>query len=166
MRINFIRQTTVNRLAALLLLTCCFFQLPSAAQSPVQANERTKVGTSVPLGLARGEMLRFTAFNPGSPDEGGEPIRMQMKLYDAHGSVIAESAEVVIPPGEFRFVDFNRDDLPLAGEPGTGRLQVRTVPLWGFRSRNRISVSTSLEVVGSSTNSGSFKFFFTVEALP
>ena len=117
------------------------------------------------MGLGRGEMLRFTAFNPESTGERGEPIGMQMKLYDAHGDVIATSAEVMIPPGQFRFVDFKRDDLPIAGDPGTGLLQVRTEALWGLRSSNRIDVPTSLEAVNTSTG-GSFKFFFNIEALP
>jgi hypothetical protein len=32
-------------------------------------------------------------------------------------------------PQEFRSFDFNRDDLHLAGEPGTGRVQVRLTVL-------------------------------------
>lgn len=165
MHINFIRNLRINRLAACVLLTCCFFQLQAGAQSSEPANEITKVGTTALMGLARGETLRFTAFNPESTGERGEPIRMQMKLFDAQGNVIAASPEVMIPPGEFRFVDFKRDDLPIAGDPGTGLLQVRTQPLWGVRSRIRIAVTTSLEVMNS-TSGGSFKFFFTVEALP
>ncbi len=165
MQISFIRNTRINRLATLVLLACCLFQLPASAQSSEPANERTSIGSTALMGLARGEMLRFTAFNPGSTGERGESIRMQMKLYDAQGEVIAASAEVMIPPGQFRFVDFKRDDLPIAGDPGTGLLQVRTQPLWGLRSRSRIDVATSLEVVNSTTG-GSFKFFFTIEALP
>ena len=165
MKINFIRNPRINRLATLVLLTSCLFQLPAGAQSSAPANEQTKIGSPALLGLARGETLRFTAFNPESTGERGEPIRMQMKLYDAQGNVIAASPEVVIPPGEFRFVDFNRDDLPITGDPNTGLLQVRTQPLWGLRSRTRLSVTTSLEVRNTATG-GNFRFLIIVEALP
>ncbi|HEX5732917.1 MAG TPA: hypothetical protein VF131_08795 [Blastocatellia bacterium] len=164
MQINFIRNSRINRLAAGVLLACCFFQLQAAAQSE-PANERTKIGSPALIGFARGEMLRFTAFNPESTGERGGPIRMQMKLFDAQGTVIATSAEVMIPPGQFRFVDFNRDDLPITGDPDTGLLQVRTQPLWGVRAGVRVAVTTSLEV-SNHTTGGSFKFFLIVEALP
>ena len=166
MRINFIGNTRIFRLAAMVLLTCGLLQPPVSAEPPVQTSEFVKTGTPVLLGLARGEVLRYTAFNPGAGEGRGESIRMQMKLYDAHGNVIAESAQVVIPPGGFRSVDFRRDDLPLAGEAGTGLLQVRTTPLWGLSSLDRISVSTSYEIRASSAPAGSFKFFYTIEALP
>jgi hypothetical protein len=165
MQINFIQISRITRLAAMVLLICCHFQLTAGAQSSERANETTKVGTPVVIGLARGDMLRFSAFNPELRGERSEPIRMQMKLFDAQGDVIAASAELVIPPGEFRFVDFRRDDLPIAGDPGTGLLQVRTQPLWGVRANYRTRVSTSLETTNTTTG-GSHKFFLTVEALP
>jgi hypothetical protein len=164
MQINIIRTTPINRMAATALLTCCFFQLAVGAQPSMQTGEYVKLGATALLGLARGETLRFSAFNP--VPAGGESIHMQMKLYDAQGNVIAESARVVIPPGEFRSIDFNRDEILLAGDPGTGILQVRTAPLWGVRSLNRISVPTSLEVIDGSATRSSFKFYFVIEALP
>jgi len=48
-----------------------------------------------------------------------------VKVFDASGNLIAQSADLVVAPGEFRYFDLNRDALPLPGEPGTGRLQVR-----------------------------------------
>ena len=163
---NFGGHGRITRLAALILITYCFIQSTVGAQTSTPPPERTKVGTTALIGLARGDMLRFSAFHPEPTDEPREPIRMRMKLYDAQGNVIAESAEVVIPAGEFRYVDFYRDDLPLAGDGNAGLVQVRTVPLWGFRARNRFNVTTTLEVVNSNSNAGSFKFFFAVEALP
>jgi hypothetical protein len=35
--------------------------------------------------------------------------------------------EVEVPARQFRIFDFNRDNLPLADEPNTGRLQLRAV---------------------------------------
>src|SRR4030095_11273878 len=145
---KFNSKTPALRVAAFVLVALSFFQLPASAQR--SQNEISRIGATALIGLARGERLRFTAFNPStteSSQEHNEPVRMQLRLYDATGEVIAESPEVVIPPGEFRFVDFNRDDLPIAGEPGTQRAQVRTQPLWGLRSRGRIQISTSLEII-------------------
>lgn len=153
MTINFIR----NKLALLVvtgaLIALSVLQLPANAQRSEQADEITRVGATAMVGLARGDRLRFTAFNPSTTEshERNEPIRMQVKLYDAAGEVIAESPAVVIPPGGFRSVDFNRDDLPIAGEPGTARAELRTIPLWGLRPRVRFNVSTSLELVDNST---------------
>jgi hypothetical protein len=157
------------RKVTLALVALSFFLVAAQAQRG-EPTETIVNGQTVPIGLVQGETLRFTAFNPSETDSGqpNEPISLQMKLYDSHGAVIAVSAKVMIPPGEFRSVDFNRDDLPISGEPGTTRAQLRTVPLWGLRSRGRFHVSTSLETFsnGSTTAAGSFKFFFNIEALP
>jgi hypothetical protein len=166
MNSNFRSRARINRLAALMLVTYCFIQSTAGAQISAPPPERTKVGTTALMGLARGDMLRFTAFHPESADEPREPISMQMKLFDAQGTVIAESPEVLIPAGEFRYVDFHRDDLPLAGDADTGLAQVRTVPLWGCRARNRFYVTTSLEVFNSNPAAGRPRIFLTVESLP
>ncbi|MBA3713636.1 MAG: hypothetical protein H0W76_14475 [Pyrinomonadaceae bacterium] len=119
------RHVLLAKLAALALLTLCFMQISVRAQ---YGNPRTyqiiSAGTD---GLARGQTLRFTLFNPnvaGLQDE-HETVRAQAKLSDERGNVIAESDEVAIPAGEFRSFDFHRNDIPLAGEAGTGRLQLR-----------------------------------------
>lgn len=149
MPINFSRKRHVSRIAALALVALNLFQLPVDAQSSAQANEQIENGGIALVGLARGDKLRFTAFNPSRTESGrrNEPITLKLKLYGANGNVIAESAETEIPPGEFRWVDFNRDDLPVAGDPGTARAQVRTQALWGFRARARFIISTSIEIV-------------------
>jgi len=168
MRINYRRGTRINRMATIVLLTVLSFQLTAGAQQLAQDNTTTKTGATALVAFAPGDTLRFTAFNPAPAGEVGEPISMQMRLYNEQGRVIANSAEVAIPPGEFRTISFKRDELPLAGEPGTGILQVRTVPLWHFTASIPVKVTTSLEVMpapGGAT-SGSFKFFLNVEALP
>jgi len=166
MRINFTRNVQISRLAAMALVAFSFFQLPVGAQSSRQSNETTVTGATALVGLATGEMLRFTAFNPDKRESGrpNEPISMQLKLFDAHGDVIAESAQIEIPPGEFRSVDFNQDQLAGANLPGE-RNQVRTRALWGVRFGSRFLVTTSLEIVQRSTGS-SHLWFLTVEALP
>jgi len=168
MRINYRRGTRINRIATIVLLTVLSFQLTAGAQLLAQDKTTTKTGAPALVALAPGDTLRFTAFNPAPAGEVGEPINLQMNLYNEQGRVITKSAEVTIPPGEFRTVSFKRDELPFAGEPGTGILQVRTTPLWHFTASSRVNVTTSLEVLPApgSTTGGSFKFFFNVEALP
>lgn len=76
-------------------------------------------------GMVHGQTLRLSLLNPNDPSQaaGSEPVRARVTLFDAHGLQIAQSSAVAIPAGEFRSFDFNREDLPMAGEPGTGRLQ-------------------------------------------
>jgi hypothetical protein len=166
MRINLTRTLHISRSAAMALVALGYFQLPVGAQSSKQSNETTVTGATALVGLASGDMLRFTAFNPDKTESGrpNEPISLRLKLYDAGGDVIAESPQIEIPPGEFRSVDFNQDQLAVASAPGE-RNQVRTFPLWGLRARGRLLVTTSLEIVQSSTGS-SHLWFLNVEALP
>ena len=168
MTINFRPGKRINRVATIVLLTVLSFQLTTGAHPLAQDNTTTKTGATALVALAPGDTLRFTAFNPAPAGEVGEPISMQMRLYNEQGRVIANSAEVAIPPGEFRTISFKRDELPLAGEPGTGILQVRTAPLWRFTSSIPVKVTTSLEVLSASggTTGGSFRYFLIVEALP
>jgi hypothetical protein len=131
MRINFARSKSIKRLAALAVVAFSLFQLPAGSESSAQSNETTVAGETALVGLASGDMLRFTAFNPAKTESGGpnEPISLQLKLYDSRGDVIAESRQIEILPGEFRSIDFKHADLHRAGEPGTGRLQVRLTVL-------------------------------------
>jgi hypothetical protein len=74
-------------------------------------------------GVVPGQMLRFSIFNPNLPEQGS--FRAQVLLYDEQGNVLARSQQVDLPSGEFRSFDFNRSDLSPAGDPETGRLQIR-----------------------------------------
>jgi hypothetical protein len=91
-----------------------------------------------PFGMARGQTARFTVFNPA--DTMNRPgcgehgtlcshltVSIVVDILDQQGNLIGRSAAIEIPPGEFRFVDFNRDAFLLPGEPGNGRLQIRSV---------------------------------------
>lgn len=150
--------------ATLTIAAFSFLQLAVCAQSPDVTIVTGQTGLA---GLARGEMLRFTAFNPAKTEAGheNEPLTLKLRFFDQDGNVITESPVVTIPPGGFRSVDTLYDDLPIAAD-GTARKQVRTVPLWGLRTRGRFLVSTALDLVQSATGAGTFRFFFNVEALP
>ena len=160
-------QNPIIRQVMLILLVFCFLQLPIWAQSRPESDVTLVNGQTVLIGLTRGDMLRFTAFNPPTTEAGHptEPLSLRMRFFDQLGAVVAVTPEVVIPPDQFRSVDINYDDLPITAD-STGRKQVRTMPLWGLRSRGRFFVPTSLEVTNSTTSTGSFKFYFNVETLP
>jgi len=147
MQIKSIR--SVLRMATLAFVAVSLFELPAGAQSPRPTDETTVVGESTLVGLARGEMMRFTSFNPRETESGrrNASIRMRLRLFNPDGTALIESSELEIPPGEFRSINFNRDELLVAGEPGTGRAQIRTVALWSCRYSGRYVINTSLEIV-------------------
>jgi hypothetical protein len=123
MRVNLICHNSIIRLAALALLALCLVQPQVRAQEEVSI-----VFHTISWGMARGQTARFTIFNPNEPVN-TEPTRqvtfVEVMLMDARGAVIAQSDEIAIPPGEFRSVDFKRDDLPVAGDRAQTRAKVR-----------------------------------------
>ena len=110
------------------------------------------------MGIVPGQTLRVTLFNPQSSRSDYPPSRVM--LYESNGSLIAQSDELVIPPGEFRSFDFDRNVIPLAGDPGTNRVQVRIKPFFNFESERLpaapsedrlLSNLISFEVIDNST---------------
>lgn len=161
MQIRFIRRSLIAKLAACGLLALSLVQSNARASQPsiMSATEGRPTVYTVTfqgtLGLARGQTLRITGSNGNEPGSRGgrEPMRALATLYDAHGNPIAESAEAEIPAGEFRSIDFDRDDLDLAGEPGAGRIQVRAQIRYRFLSivdRTQLS-PPSLELIENTT---------------
>lgn len=115
------------------------------------------------IGLVSGQTLRISVVNPNAPERGGEPVRAQTCIYDSTGRLIAKTEETSIPAGQFRSFDFNRDDLPLSGEAGTGRLQLRGVVQVSFSDGSVRTLSksfpVSMEVIDNrsgSTNGGDY----------
>ena len=80
-------------------------------------------GNDVMLGIVPGQTLRVTLSNPQPTGSNYPPSRV--KLYEKGGNLIAQSPDLIIPPGEFRSFEVDRYDLVLPGERGTSRLQVR-----------------------------------------
>jgi hypothetical protein len=58
------------------------------------------------LGLALGQSLRASVANPNESGQ-REPLRARIRLCGADGALIAQSEELIIPPGEFRSYDFH-----------------------------------------------------------
>lgn len=118
-------------------------------------------GRDILMGIVPGQALRVTLLNPPSSDsEAGSGVEAQtqgteinghIKVFDAGGLPIAQSDELVIPPGEFRSFDIERSELPVAGEPGTDRAQVRIKPFFDFRSERLSPVLVSYELVDKGT---------------
>ncbi len=84
-------------------------------------------GNDIMMGIVPGQTLRITLSNPPSSGSAAkrDPVIGRVKFFDEGGILIAQSDESVIPPGEFRSFDLDRDALSLPGETGTGRLQSR-----------------------------------------
>jgi hypothetical protein len=75
-------------------------------------------------------------------------------IIQADGTYIGQSEELSISAGEFRSFDVKRDDLRVAGEPGTGRLQVRgKIILWVREgsANSGFSPTISVELINSGT---------------
>jgi hypothetical protein len=133
MLINFTRHTRNARLAAVALIAVCFFQpeirnahAAGAAHSP-EANAGVVVlFSSIPVGLARGQTLRINVANVNKqrPCCVNNLKQFGLAIHNFNGEVIRRSDEIVIEPGEHHSFDFPRNEIPLAGEPTTGRLQV------------------------------------------
>lgn len=132
----------INIRARLLKELACTFGSATIAVALVLslgcATARAQAGTSATavilhfsaVGFVPGQTLRVSASNPDSKGDvngDGRPdvITGTVVLFDGTGGRIYESAEVVIPAGGFHSFDINRGDIPQAGDPRTGRLQVR-----------------------------------------
>ncbi len=122
-------------LGAALIAAGLLIQAPSQVAWAQSATVNEAQFETSAMGFVRGQAFRATVSSVAV----NETVRMSAALVDAQGRVLAQSPTVSIAPGTFRAIDFTRDSLGLAGEPGTGRLQVR-VSL-------RIEVDTAREPV-------------------
>ena len=104
-----------------------------------------------PIGFIPGQRLSYTFLNPN--EEGSQPVRVQAYIYDATGRLLTQTDPIELLPGESYTANINRDDLHVAGEEKTGRLQVRAgiqaVLMDG--SVRPFKLSVSMEVVENRT---------------
>lgn len=114
---------------------------------------------NAPIGFIPGQSLRYTFFNPD--EEGSQPVRVQASIYDSYGNLLTQTDSVELRPGQSHTFDIKRDDLLVAGEEKTGRLQARggiqVVSTDG--STRPVKLHVSLEHVdrsGSSSSGGSY----------
>jgi len=147
MHCNFTRYNSIIRKPALAMLALFLIQLPVRAMRPgaeavaivmgaaINAGAAQYSGTHalyqdifIPSGLAPGQKLRYTWANLNDPDPEKrefEPLRIQVRLLAADGSVIAQTEAAAVGAGQFQSFDFDRDRISLPGEAGTRRLQAR-----------------------------------------
>jgi hypothetical protein len=126
---------------------------------PPRGQDSVWTDMSAPIGIVRGQTVRLTAFNSTEPPAGSDGRKYKMLvaalIVDSAGNVLAESDEVLLSSGEFNAFDFNRSDLLLAGEPGTGRLQVRALVRYRFLAVDPthlgIDSHSALELVDNGT---------------
>jgi hypothetical protein len=102
-------------------------KLPSPSGRGGNDSIKPGLGNDIVMGIAPGQTLRITLSNPPSAGSKArrKPIVGRVKFFDESGNLISQSDESVIPPGESRSFDLDRDALSLPGETGTGRLQTR-----------------------------------------
>jgi hypothetical protein len=98
----------------------------AAGQAYAQEQGRWIEVLSGSWGFIPGETARISVTlrrlaNPQLP-----PINARIQLLDTEGRVISQSDKIRVEPGQIRFWDAPRNLIPAAGEPGTGRLQLRT----------------------------------------
>lgn len=121
-------RNTITKLITLAIAMTALAVIGSSrttGRTAAQTNSAQSALATAPVGFVSGETLRFSVFNPNALEQGGEPVRVRTFVYDSLGRLAAQTGPVTIAPGQFYSFDYNRDALPAAGEPGTGRLQVR-----------------------------------------
>jgi len=116
-------RNTVTRLITMAIAMAAMAVTGSIGTAEAQ-HVRVFDGGGYLLGFIPGQTLRFSVYNPNVPERGSASARVQVRLYDEAGNVLAHSAQVELPPGQFRSIDFNGDGLPARNDPGTGRQQV------------------------------------------
>jgi hypothetical protein len=130
MHIKLARNTPINRLAALVLLTLCLTQLPARAQIDEGPTETIKFI----YGIAPGQKARITVVNK---DDSEQPIRAELKVFDVEGNQIAQR-ETIVPPNAFSYMEVDRDEISLRGDP-TGRLEMLAKVTLFVRGHARLS---------------------------
>lgn len=146
--------------ATVALVSACLFRALGYAD-PISAGTGGAAGSHVlyqdifvPVGLAHGQMLRYTWANLNDLDPrhpGLDPSRVQVRLLLADGTEVARAEAAAVGPGEFQSFEFRRDDISWPGDAPSGRLQTRfevtfigqTAPPQGIRA----AFADGLEVI-------------------
>jgi len=121
------RQTTRRT-----LMISFLFVVPLTGLRAEATTEQTRQVTIIQdmgcVGLIYGQTLRYTRANLNDLDTKKrlfEPMRIQVKLINADGNVIAEDGAVAVGVGMSQSLDFTREQISVPGETGSARLQVR-----------------------------------------
>jgi hypothetical protein len=96
-------------------------------------------------GIVPGQKVRIAV--PNKDDS--EPIATKLTVFDMEGNQLAQR-ETIVPPNGFSYMEADRDEFALRGEPD-GRLQLHAIHTLFVREHNRLSVShVSAEIIDKS----------------
>ena len=142
---------SLKALAFSIFLTIGAIVWTSVPTQPVQAIQDSE-DFPAPFGLARGQTARLTVLNTGDTGIVGPEYR----FLNGHGVILAAfPTETIIPPGQFRFFDFDLPNPP----PGTvdlfGRVQMR-VAVNTIGNPDEKNLRVSVEVFDNVTGRTSF----------
>lgn len=123
------------------------------SKDPLSGDDLGDAVNDFVVGIASSQRIRVTLFNPGDPGSDSLPNTPSghVKIFDKSGSQINQSINLEIPAGELRSFDFDRNELAIAGDPGTGRAQVRIQPFYSFSSTRLMRAGVSIEVIDNHT---------------
>jgi prepilin-type processing-associated H-X9-DG protein len=113
---------TISRLSVIALL------IGSLASGVAHADGRHEGWIDVlsyPWGISPGQTARASVANFCFADGSVRFLKARIQLLDSEGEVVAQSDEIRVAPGKIRFWDAPFEYIPGAGEPGTGRRQLR-----------------------------------------
>ena len=146
-------RSTITKLIAITLAVAAIAVIGSSWTTQAQHTRLIFATDQGIYGFVPGQTARFCVAYPSTTQESTEPVRAQVTLYDAQGNEVARSREVEVLPDQFCIIDFDRDALPLAGEPGTGRLEVRAGIQVAFMdgSVRHVKLPVSREIVDNRT---------------
>jgi hypothetical protein len=144
MRINFAHRRRIQALAALLVFTFCLNELPARTQGR-EGGIVQMVDFHFICGIVPGQKARITVANK----DDSEPIATKLTVFDMEGNQLAQR-ETIVPPNGFSYMEADRDEFALRGEPD-GRLQLHAIHTLFVREHNRLSVSlVSAEIIDKS----------------
>ena len=152
----FTRQRHWIVVAVVALIIGCF-QLgtfwPQPALARVQLPDGSVVFVTSPIvfGITPGQKLR-SSLGTGPGSRGTTDVGFTIIVTDTDSHVAFESERIVVPSGEWRFLDVSRGDLNIEGEPGTGRAQgMAQVFIKASRGAKSSDLIGSLEVYDEGT---------------
>jgi hypothetical protein len=113
------------------------------------------------MGVLPGQRLSFTFFNP--KEAGSQPVRVSTYVYDSTGRLLSQTDPVELQPGQFYTASIDHDNLRVAGEDGTGLLQVRadTQVVLMDGSGRHVQIPLTIERVDNRTGSTNTGTYFT-----
>ena len=137
-------------------LAALFFLSVTSTQAQKSGGKVSYSDLSVMISLESGQTIRVTGVNSVLVDGSIRTVKGCVKVFDGRDNVLFQTNEVVIPAGGFHSFDINREDIPLAGEPGTGHARIRlemvftggvSVPTGGDEEPAVVNLPSTFELI-------------------